>query len=102
MMPPLDVMATDSKIAGNGLEPVCNAHQRADNVGDHVQDEHRHGLFHNFRRQGAPAHVIVGTTTRAESGASVSFTFDTMDLKMMPMRENLMPPAVEPKHRQRP
>ena len=45
MMPPLDVMATDSKIAGNGLEPVCNAHQRADNVGDHVQDEHRHGLF---------------------------------------------------------
>ena len=40
--------------------------------------------------------MIVGTTTRAESGASVSFTFDTMDLKMMPMRENLMPPAVEP------
>ena len=36
------------------------------------------------------------TTTRAESGASVSFTVATSDLMISPMRLNLMPPDVDP------
>lgn len=68
MIPPFEVMETDSMMAWDASYPVRDAHERADRVRDHKEHEHGHRLLYSIGGKNASSQMVIGNDNASRRG----------------------------------